>query len=181
MEQAQPEQQVPTQEQQREGHFVIAGFTAKDQTLQRTVTEKLSGNNNTYTLIPDTATPQQIVNRTAEEETSALVCLLNTVGDRRLVYRIMTVCRKQKYYIPVLLLGEAADPQYAQILALPEHGDLYQGGVYYCEDVDEMMQVLKYIILYVPPPVQHDHDTEVDFLCSDCGSCADNCGFNQEW
>ena len=181
MAEAQLEQQVTSEEQEREGHIVVAAGSGEEHNLQRVVTQKLTDIGNTYRVISDDATPHQIVNQAAEDEASALACLLQNVADRHFVYKLMTVCRRQQFYIPVILLGEAADPQYAQILALPEHGDLYRGGVYYCEDADEMEQVLKQIILYTPPPVEHDHDHYDDSSCSDCASCADNCGFNQDW
>jgi hypothetical protein len=180
MAQTQAENQNLLTNEEPVGHILVAGWTDEKKTLDG-VEMKLSANGHTLTVINNAPIPHIIVDQAAGEKAKALVCLLQDVTDRRNVYRLMALCRKQQFYIPFILLGQAADPQYAQILALPENGNLYPGGVYYCEDADEMLQVLKHIILYTPPPVQHDHDQPGTNSCSDCGSCADSCILNQNW
>jgi hypothetical protein len=174
------ENQIESGNQEPVGHILVAGWTDENKILD-CVEKKLSVYGHTHTVINNAPIPHIILDQAVEEEAKALVCLMQTVTDRRNVYRLMALCRRQQFYIPFILLGQAADPQFAQILALPENGNLYPGGVYYCEDADEMIQVLKHVILYTPPPVQHDHDHTDTYSCSDCSSCADSCTLNQGW
>lgn len=110
----------------------------------------------------------------------ALACLVQDVKDRRQLYKLVSFLHANALHMPVMLMGRAVDPDYAQVLALPDSGTLYRGGIYYCEDVDEMLQVLEHIILYTPPRSEHDHSHEppVQYSCTDCASCGSHCDFN---
>ena len=164
----------------KQGHIFVATWGSESQKLQKTVIQTLEDNNHTFSVIQDAVTPESLVNQVRDEDAHIIACLAQTVVDRRHIYRLMAFLHRRRWSIPVILIGEAVDPQYAQILALPEHGDLYTAGVYYCEDENEMIQVLKQIILYTPPPVYHEHDHGEDdpFSCSSCSSCGDACSLN---
>ncbi len=61
--------------------------------------------------------------------------------------------------IPVLVGGAAINPKFALRIAMTG-GELYHGGVYYCEDAFEALQVLEHIILQPrqQPPEEHQHN-----------------------
>jgi cobalamin-dependent methionine synthase I len=75
---------------------------------------------------------------------------------------------------PLLIGGPGVDEAFARWVAIPEGGAPYWGGVYYCEDGAEMLQVLRQIVLFKPSPPVHAHG-EADppaEACDSCGGCA---------
>jgi cobalamin-dependent methionine synthase I len=75
---------------------------------------------------------------------------------------------------PLLVGGPGVDEAFAQWVAIPEGGTPYWGGVYYCEDGTEMLEVLRQIVLFEPPPVAHEHASSGDLPqdgCATCGGC----------
>ncbi|MBN1259710.1 MAG: homocysteine S-methyltransferase family protein, partial [Anaerolineae bacterium] len=52
--------------------------------------------------------------------------------------------------IPVLVGGAAINPSFARRIAVTTGGDLYPGGVFYCKDAFEALQVLEHIVMYQP-------------------------------
>jgi methylmalonyl-CoA mutase cobalamin-binding subunit len=78
------------------------------------------------------------------------------------------------FKVPVLLGGPGVNEAFARWVAIPEGGEPYWGGIYYCEDGSEMLQVLKQIVLFEPPPPAHlhEHTTPVtEGACESCGGC----------
>lgn len=78
------------------------------------------------------------------------------------------------FKVPLLLGGPGVDEAFARWVAVPGGGMPYWGGVYYCEDAAEILQVLKQIVLFEPTPAMHTHEhTEVGSIdtCESCGGC----------
>ncbi len=77
--------------------------------------------------------------------------------------------------IPLLIGGRGVDEAFAQWLAIAESSGPYWGGVYYCSDGLEMLQVLQQIVLFEPPPQAHSHEHDVhspaEEACDSCDSC----------
>lgn len=78
--------------------------------------------------------------------------------------------------LPLLLGGPGVDAAFSRWLAVAESSGPYWGGVYYCEDGAEMLQVLQQVVLFEPPPGAdgHDHTSHVGpaDACGSCGGCA---------
>ncbi|MDF1513905.1 MAG: hypothetical protein P1S60_08860 [Anaerolineae bacterium] len=173
-------QHTDTQLDQTEvqGHLVVASGLDADPTLRNHIEQTLSNSHHTYDQIQGAPTPVQIAELAQESGAHGIIYLVGDVSDRRSAYRLVAYLRRIGWHLPVMLTGPAVDPEYANILALPQHGQLYRGGIYYCEDAFEITQVLKQIILYTPPPQEHDHGDEDPFSCSSCSSCGDACPIN---
>lgn len=83
---------------------------------------------------------------------------------------------RQGLQVPLLLGGPGVDEAFAQRLAIAAPTGPYWGGVYYCADGDEMLQVLKQIVLFEPPAPVHSHShgtaATLENTCESCGGCA---------
>ncbi|MBN1247848.1 MAG: hypothetical protein JXC32_09330 [Anaerolineae bacterium] len=77
--------------------------------------------------------------------------------------------------LPLMLGGPGVDEAFAQGLAIAESTGPYWGGVYYCSDGEEMLQVLEQVVLFEPPPQAHSHEHGVpspaEDACDSCGGC----------
>jgi hypothetical protein len=178
MAQLETELQISPREENAQDRIIVASWTHGKQDDLHLVTEALTGNGNAYLMMNGTESPADIIDQAVHLEVKAIACLVLSAADRGPVYKLVTRLRRRRLNIPVILMGEAVDPQFAQVLALPDNGDLYRGGIYYCEDPSEMLQVLKQIILFTPPPSTHEHEHTTDDSCSTCSACGDNCPFN---
>lgn len=77
--------------------------------------------------------------------------------------------------VPVLVGGPGVDAEFAAWVAIPAGGEPYWGGVYFCEDGDELLDVLRQIVLFTPPPPAHvhgEHGAAADAdTCASCDGC----------
>lgn len=122
-----------------------------------------------------------IVERAVELRADAIGLSALLVATSRQMQRVVEELQRRGLSIPVLVGGAAINEKFAQRIALPEGGELYQGGVYYCKDAFEALQVLKYIVMFTPPPppAEHRHEehiepssvTEQETACATCGEC----------
>jgi cobalamin-dependent methionine synthase I len=160
--------------------IVITDWTPGDNILQQQIEYTLTQYG--YDWINVRSPVEEILNH-AHDQVAAIACLVQTVRERINVDEVMTFLRQRALNIPLILLGAGVDQQYAQALALPDNGDLYWAGVYLCDDESEMLQVLKQIIFYTPPPVTHEHEHEQESEdCASslsCSSCAVGCPLSQ--
>lgn len=82
------------------------------------------------------------------------------VATSREMARAVEELQRRGLEIPLLVGGAAINPAFAQRIAVPEGGELYRGGVYYCKDAFEALQVLEHIVLFKPAPAEHAHGEE---------------------
>ena len=108
------------------------------------------------------------------------------VATSREMARAVEELQRRGLEIPLLVGGAAINPAFAQRIAVPEGGELYRGGVYYCKDAFEALQVLEHIVLFKPAPAEHAHGegqgssgageqrsggAEVQGSCITCAGC----------
>ncbi len=100
-----------------------------------------------------------IVERAVEANADAIGLSALLVATSQQMQRVVEELHRRGLSIPVLVGGAAINPKFAVRIAMAG-GDLYQGGVYYCEDAFEALQVLEHIILQAPqrPPAEHQHE-----------------------
>jgi hypothetical protein len=109
----------------------------------------------------------------ADLRPDALVVYVHTRQTRMAVQALVGQLLRRDLRIPLLLGGAGVDAAFAQWVAIPQDGIPYWGGVYYCEDEREVLEVLRQIIFFEPPPPAHVHEapgTEVG-ECSTCAGC----------
>ncbi len=82
------------------------------------------------------------------------------VATSREMARAVEGLQRRGLAIPLLVGGAAINPAFAQRIAISEGGELYRGGVYYCKDAFEALQVLEHIVMFKPAPVAHEHAEE---------------------
>jgi cobalamin-dependent methionine synthase I len=109
----------------------------------------------------------------AELAPDALVLHVGSRQARKAVQALLTHLPRRGLRTPVLLGGGGVDAAFAQWVAIPEAGTPYWGGVYYCEDGSEVLEVLRQIVLFEPPPPAHVHEAPGSEVqdCSLCGDC----------
>ena len=92
------------------------------------------------------------------------------------VQTFVSLLQRRRLRTPVLLGGPAVDEAFARWVATPGGGEPYWGGVYYCEDALEAVEVLRQIILFTPPPAAHTHEIDLASTmptgCATCGGCS---------
>lgn len=164
------------------GHIVIAAWSRLERDQQDLLNDTLTALDYESMNLGITVSAKDIVDQARSVSALAIACLVHAMDERQSVEKVMEGLRTRGLSIPVLLLGEAVDQTYAQTVALPERGELYRGGVYYCENEDEMLQVINHIILFTPPPVNHEHEHEEDSgganSCSGCSGCGEDCALS---
>ncbi|MBN1920633.1 MAG: homocysteine S-methyltransferase family protein [Anaerolineae bacterium] len=84
------------------------------------------------------------------------------VATSREMARAVEELQRRGLAIPLLVGGAAINPSFAQRIAIPEGGTLYRGGVYYCKDAFEALQVLEHVVMFKSAPTAHDHDHDHD-------------------
>ena len=98
------------------------------------------------------------------------------VATSREMARAVEELQRRGLAIPLLVGGAAINPAFAQRIAIPDDGTLYRGGVYYCKDAFEALQVLEHIVMFKPAPIVHEHDhnaaPESEWLAPEPGSRA---------
>ncbi len=92
-----------------------------------------------------------IVERAVELRADAIGLSALLVATSRQMQRVVEELQRRGLSIPVLVGGAAINEKFARRIALPEGGELYRGGVYYCKDAFEALQVLKHIVMFTPP------------------------------
>jgi cobalamin-dependent methionine synthase I len=114
-----------------------------------------------------------IASRAADLAPHALVLHVASPLVRMAVQSLVAVLLRRGLRIPLLLGGPGVDAAFAQWVAIPQGGTPYWGGVYYCEDAHEMLEVLRQIILFEPPPPAHVHEAPgtASDDCTTCGGC----------
>ena len=114
-----------------------------------------------------------VVSHVADLAPQALVVWVEHRQARGAVQALVAHLVRRSLRIPLLLGGPGVDAEFAQWVAMPVGSTLYWGGVYYCEDADEMLEVLRQIVLFEPAPSDHVHEAPEAQLddCSVCGGC----------
>lgn len=114
-----------------------------------------------------------IASHTLDLAPDALAIHVATVRSRAAVYALVATLGRKGARIPLLIGGPGLDAAFAEWVAIAEGGRPYGGGVYYCDDAGEMLQVLQRVILYKPPTPSHHHEAEVTAPegCTGCGGC----------
>lgn len=84
------------------------------------------------------------------------------VATSREMAHMVEELQRRGLAIPLLVGGAAINPAFAQRIAIPEGGTLYRGGVYYCKDAFEALQVLEHVVMFKPAPTTHEHDHDYD-------------------
>jgi 5-methyltetrahydrofolate--homocysteine methyltransferase len=122
-----------------------------------------------------------IIDRAVEVNADAIGLSALLVATSRQMQRAVEELQRRGLHIPLLVGGAAINPAFAQRIAMPEGGDLYTAGVYYCKDAFEALQVLEHIVMFTPPPPPaHPHgegegqsgDAGQPAACATCGGCA---------
>lgn len=119
-----------------------------------------------------------VIDKAVEVGADAIGLSALLVATSQQMARAVETLQRRELAIPLLIGGAAINPEFAQRIAIPEGGTLYKGGVYYCEDAFEALQVLEHIVLYEPPPQpehhhDHDHALSQSAACADCGAPCD--------
>ena len=123
---------------------------------------------------------EEIVERAVAVGADAIGLSALLVATSKQMARVVAALRRRGLSIPVLIGGAAVNPPFALRIAVDEEGTPYRGGVYYCQDAFEAMQVLENIVLKQPQPpdAEHHHDEppaqEVDEGAT-CTTCASSC------
>ncbi len=112
-------------------------------------------------------------NKAIAMEADALMLVVDRRSVRRGVQTLVAHLQHLGASLPVLLAGPGVDADFARWVAVPQGGVPYWGGVYYCADRGEAVEVLRQIVLFEPPPMAHSHDdaTASDDGCESCSAC----------
>ncbi len=139
--------------------------------------------NNGYTVhdlgkqVPASVIVEEAVARNADA--IGLSALL--VATSQQMQRVVELLQARGLRIPVLIGGAAVNAEFALRIAVDEAGAPYAGGVHYCKDAFEALQVLEHVILHrpAPPPPEHIHHgagtaepATVAQGCAVCAGCA---------
>lgn len=120
--------------------------------------------------------PAIAVVRGAALSVDALGVYLYSRMVRPHVQTLLSLLQRQRLRTPVLLGGPAVDEAFARWVATPGGGEPYWGGVYYCEDAMQVVDVLRQIVLFTPPPAAHSHEMDLaptmSAGCATCSGCA---------
>jgi hypothetical protein len=118
--------------------------------------------------------PPIIASHAARETPDGLVLHIGTPRVRAAVQAVVVNLLRKGTRVPLLVGGPGVDADFAQWVAVPGGGQPYWGGVYYCEDAREMLEVLRKVVLYEPPPVAHSHDWGdlAEGGCTGCDACS---------
>jgi cobalamin-dependent methionine synthase I len=120
--------------------------------------------------------PVIIARESGMRQLDALALNLFDRRSRAALHVLVVNLLRRGMKLPLLLGGSGVDAAFARWLAVAESSGPYWGGVYYCEDGAEMLQVLQQVVLFEPPPAADDHDhashaSPVD-ACGSCSGCA---------
>ncbi len=114
-----------------------------------------------------------VASHTLDLAPDALAVHVATVRSRAAVHALVATMSRKGARIPLLIGGPGLDAAFAEWVAIAEGGRPYGGGVYFCDDAEEMLQVLQRVILFQPPTPSHHHETEATAPegCAECGGC----------
>ena len=118
--------------------------------------------------------PALVAQKAASLAPDALAIYVVDRRGRTAVQSLLAQLLRRNARLPVLLSGPGVDQDFARWVSVPQGGDHYWAGVYYCDDVPEAIQVLKQILLFEPPPPAHSHDhgaADGPDACDTCGDC----------
>lgn len=147
--------------------------------LVRTILE-----NNGYTVhdLGKQAPMTEIVDAAVARRADAIGLSALLVATSRQMALVVEELHRRGLQIPVLVGGAAINADFAQRIAQCESGEIYRGGVFYCEDAFEALQVLENIVLFTPPPPPEDHDHEHEHAVSapsaECATCGTACALS---
>ena len=120
---------------------------------------------------------ETIVERAVEVGADAIGLSALLVATSKQMGRVVTALRRRGLHIPVLVGGAAVNQAFALRIAVDKEGAPYRGGVYYCRDAFEAMQVLENVILRQPQPPAEEHQPsavaprdEDEPLCTTCAA-----------
>ncbi len=116
---------------------------------------------------------ETIIEKAVEVNADAIGLSALLVATSQQMARMVEALQRRGLAIPLLVGGAAINPAFAQRIAVTEPGGLYHGGVYYCKDAFEALQVLEQIVLFKPAPPAHEHDHEHAAPQATCSSCAE--------
>jgi 5-methyltetrahydrofolate--homocysteine methyltransferase len=116
-----------------------------------------------------------IASRAADVAPDAVAVFCYGRAVRRPLQALVASLLRRGLRTPVIIGGPAVDERFAQWVAMPSGGRPYWGGVYYCEDALEVLQVLQQVLLFESPPSSHTHEHQglqaTDEACASCGGC----------
>ncbi|MEA3310482.1 MAG: methionine synthase [Chloroflexota bacterium] len=123
---------------------------------------------------------ETIVERAVEVGADAIGLSALLVATSKQMERVVESLRRRGLRIPVLIGGAATNQAFALRIAVDKAGAPYQGGVHYCRDAFEAMQVLENVILRQPqPPAEEQQHSAVEPQSEDepltCATCAASC------
>lgn len=101
-----------------------------------------------------------VASHVAELASDALVLHVSAPRTRTAVQALVANLVRKGARVPLLIGGPGVDAEFAQWVAIPDGSRPYWGGVYYCDSLREMLQVLQQVILFEPPPAADHHDGE---------------------
>ncbi len=124
----------------------------------------------------------EIVDAAVERRADAIGLSALLVATSRQMALVVEELHRRGLQIPVLVGGAAINADFAQRIAQCDAGEIYRGGVFYCEDAFEALQVLENIVLFTPPPPPEDHDHEheraVSAPSAECATCGTACALS---
>ncbi len=117
-----------------------------------------------------------VIDKAVEVGADAIGLSALLVATSEQMARAVEELQRRGLEIPVLVGGAAINPTFGQRIAVTARAGLYRGGVYYCKDAFEALQVLEHIILFRPKPVAHYHAEErgrggAEADCAACVGC----------
>ena len=117
--------------------------------------------NNGYTVhdLGKQVPAEEIVARAVAVGVDAIGLSALLVATSKQMARVVRALQRRGLRIPVLVGGAAVNPNFALRIASDAEGVPYAGGVHYCADAFEALQVLENVILRQPmkPPADHHH------------------------
>ena len=118
-----------------------------------------------------------VIDKAVEVNADAIGLSALLVATSQQMARAVETLQRRELALPLLIGGAAINPEFAQRIAIPEGGTLYKGGVYYCEDAFEALQVLEHIVLHEPtaPPEHHHAHEPAPNQPEACASCGTPC------
>ncbi len=124
----------------------------------------------------------EIVDAAVDVRADAIGLSALLVATSRQMALVVEELHRRGLQIPVLVGGAAINADFAQRIAQCDSGEIYRGGVFYCEDAFEALQVLENIVLFTPPPPPEDHDHEHEHAnavpSAECATCGTACALS---
>jgi 5-methyltetrahydrofolate--homocysteine methyltransferase len=116
-----------------------------------------------------------IASRAADLAPDAIAVFCYGRAVRRPLQALVAHLLRAGLRTPLIIGGPGVDERYAQWVAMPAGGSPYWGGVYYCEDALQVLQVLQQVVLFEAPPSSHTHaphgSQATEEACASCGGC----------